>query len=89
MVAQRGSTARILQHLQEGRSLTPLEALGVYGVYRLSAVIHRLRRAGYNIITEMRYDPNGKPYAEYRLVHDHARGAALRSRGRAYHRAFA
>ena len=31
---------RILRHLEKKTSITPLEALGVYGVYRLAAVIY-------------------------------------------------
>lgn len=36
--------ARILRHLQTGRSLSPLIALERYGCMRLAARIHSLRR---------------------------------------------
>lgn len=42
----------ILDHLKKNGSITPLEALGDYGVYRLSDVILKLRRLGYDIVTE-------------------------------------
>ena len=43
----------ILRHLQtHKRGLTPLYAWQRYGVYRLSDVILRLRRDGYEIATD-------------------------------------
>lgn len=59
---------RILKHLKNGKSITPLEALGVYGAYRLSAVIFDLRAAGYNIKTDLKNDGTGRQYAEYSLT---------------------
>lgn len=59
---------RILKHLKEGKSITPLEALGVYGAYRLSAVIFDLRAAGYEIKTNLKNDGTGRQYAEYIMV---------------------
>lgn len=59
--------AAILAHLQSGESITPLEAIGVYGVYRLAARILELRSAGYDIVTEHKRDARGKPYASYSL----------------------
>lgn len=48
---------RVLNHLQTHGSITPLEALNNYGIYRLSVAILRLRRAGHNILT---VDAEGK-----------------------------
>ena len=42
-------TSDILQHLKDGRRLTQKEAINEYGAYRLSAIIHSLRKQGYNI----------------------------------------
>lgn len=58
----------ILLHLQKHGSITPLEALGEYGCYRLSSVINRLRRD--HIITTEKTEGKtkyGKPtnYATY------------------------
>ena len=39
----------ILRHLKSGRSLTPLEALRLYGTLRLGARVYELRQAGYRI----------------------------------------
>lgn len=35
----------ILQHMQLGQRITPLEALHMYGCFRLAARIHELRQA--------------------------------------------
>uniref|UniRef100_A0A6M3J0Q0 Putative DNA binding, helix-turn-helix domain containing protein n=1 Tax=viral metagenome TaxID=1070528 RepID=A0A6M3J0Q0_9ZZZZ len=56
----------ILRHLQSGRSITPLEALRLYGSMRLGARIYDLKRQGYNI-QEKDIPDNGKRYASYFL----------------------
>ena len=58
--------ANIRKHLQEVRSITALDALNLYGCFRLSAHIFTLRNEGMNIITE-RIVRNGKWFALYRL----------------------
>jgi hypothetical protein len=54
-------------HLASGKSITQLEALGLYGMFRLAARIKELREAGWAISTDMREDPNGNKYAAYIL----------------------
>lgn len=61
-------TSRILAEFMKGRDLTSLEALGVFGVYRLADVVFKLRNRGYPIVTELKVDPNGSEYANYRLI---------------------
>ena len=58
----------ILRHLQRGQTITGTGALRLYGVYRLSSTIHRLRNEGYNITTTMRKSLHGESYAEYKLA---------------------
>lgn len=58
----------VLKHLLSGRSLTQLEAIGVYRIYRLAGRIFDLRSRGHNIICNNKVDPTGKTYGEYRLV---------------------
>lgn len=59
----------VLAHLKDGSSLSPLEAIGLYSIFRLAAVVHRLRADGWNIITDNKvvYDQydRPKPYARY------------------------
>jgi Helix-turn-helix domain len=54
----------ILTHLQNGGSLTPKDALNLFGSFRLAAHIESLRRDGHNIFTHM-VSENGKKYAKY------------------------
>jgi len=64
-----GSTQResIKKFLQEGYSLTPLEALSLFGAYRLAAHIEVLRKRGMHIHTQMCKDITGRSYARYSL----------------------
>jgi hypothetical protein len=43
----------VLEHLERGWSITSLEAWQMYGISRLSDIILKLRRSGYNIETTM------------------------------------
>ncbi len=61
----------ILGHLQSGKEITPLEAISLYGCYRLGAIIFELKREGHKIETRIeRYiKDTGRRgiYAVYRL----------------------
>ena len=62
---------RILKHLKENDGITTWLAIKEYGVTRLSAVIFRLRKRGFNIKNEWVYARNryGEPvhFAKYKL----------------------
>lgn len=57
----------IKSHLMRGESITGLQAIDLYGVYRLSSVINRLRnRDGLNVETTMVTAEDGKTiFAKY------------------------
>lgn len=57
----------ILNHLKKHGTITPMEALNLFGCFRLGARIWDLRDEGYDITTENE-TTNGKTYARYRLV---------------------
>ena len=62
--------AKVLKYLQtHKRGITGVEALRLFGLYRLSDAIFRLRGEGYNIVTDMVQpdDPDEAPYARYYL----------------------
>lgn len=59
---------KVLTHLKRKKSITPLEAIGVYGIYRLAARIYEIRAAGHQVITMMNKDEQFRPYARYRLA---------------------
>jgi hypothetical protein len=42
---------RLLDYLGRKKYITPLESWSLLGIYRLSAVVHRLRQEGHNILT--------------------------------------
>ena len=54
----------ILQYLQEGNSLTPLEALDKFRCFRLASRISFLKQCGHNIQVEI-VSNNGKRFAKY------------------------
>lgn len=56
----------VAEYILKNGSISPLEAFGVLGVYRLAARIHELRiDGGISVVTEDCRDPKGKPYARY------------------------
>ena len=59
---------QIKDWLESGKSITPLDALNLFGSFRLGARIFDLKNDyGMNIKTEM-VEVNGKRYAKYYLV---------------------
>lgn len=57
----------IKHHLEQGKTLTALEALAKYDCFRLSARIANLRDQGLNIKTEIVETKSGKRVAKYSL----------------------
>lgn len=57
----------ILKHLQQGNTLTPLDALRLFGCLRLGARIWDLRQKGHNVEMKVVEVANGKHVAQYRL----------------------
>lgn len=55
----------ILKHLQIRGSITPVEAATVYKARHLPSKIFELKRAGYDIQTELKTDLTGQRYATY------------------------
>ena len=58
---------QIKGYLENGKSITPIEALNKFGCFRLAARISDLRNEGLNIATKI-VTKKGKSYASYRLV---------------------
>ena len=57
----------VRQHLLDGNSITPLEALRLCGSLRLSAIIFKLREEGLPIVTEKIQVSPKKRVAQYYL----------------------
>ena len=61
--------ARILEYMRQGHSISPMEALNLFGCFRLGARIADIKGEGYLIRTDRVKDPRtGKYYASYSLV---------------------
>ena len=68
LLSLKPQTRKVLNHLTKRKSISPLEALHVYGIYRLSACIYDLRRVGIKIKTNMKKDASGHQYARYEVI---------------------
>ena len=62
-------TTMILAHLKKGSSITPMDALKLFGCFRLSARIADIRSMGYKVVTKY-VTEKGKTYASYRMLGD-------------------
>ena len=58
----------ILDHLQRVGPLTPLDALQLFGCFRLTSRIWDLKQLGHDIHTDTKKLPNGKSVAVYSLI---------------------
>ena len=59
---------RILEYLQGGGELTSLEALNLFGCFRLASRISSLKQQGHNILSETITLENGKRVSKYFMV---------------------
>ena len=69
MISKKSQIDEILNYLQAGTVLTPLEAMHKFNCLRLGARIYDLRQKGYVINSLIiKDDISGKRYARYSLV---------------------
>lgn len=61
-------TARIIRYMESGKSITPLQALNLFGCLRLSARIFDIREMGYKIKSEPYKTSEGKTVSKYSLI---------------------
>lgn len=70
-VQSASQTTRIAEYLKEGNSITPLEALNLFGCFRLGARIADIKeRYGWIIESNRVTTTTGKRVASYKLVMD-------------------
>ena len=67
-MSNKSQKDRILEYLEDGHSITPIDALNLFGCFRLSAVIFDLKEEGHDIQTKMVTNQNGKKFASYTLL---------------------
>ncbi len=66
MTTEASQASRILEYMRAGNSITPLDALRLFGCMRLGARIYDLKQRGYVINTSIVKDKDtGKRYALY------------------------
>jgi len=60
---------KVKNHLESDRSITPMDALEMFGCFRLAAIICNLREEdNMNIETELVKNRYGTKYAKYSLI---------------------
>lgn len=64
----QSQASRILKYMQEGNGITPIEALNLFGCFRLGARISDIKKMGYDIVTERVKVDGGKYVARYHLA---------------------
>ena len=57
---------QILDYMAKGNSITPIDALNLFGCFRLGVRAFDLKKMGYNIVTKT-VSINGKHFASYSL----------------------
>jgi hypothetical protein len=55
----------IKAHLESGKTITGIEALELYGCFRLASRIYDIKSSGYAINKDMIESPSGKHIASY------------------------
>jgi len=57
----------IINYLKKNNSINPIQALAMFGCFRLAARVDDLKHSGYEIVSEIKSE-KGKRYAEYKLI---------------------
>ncbi len=78
MSRKRTQNSQILQHLLDGHSITPIEALEKFGSFRLGARIFELRKQGFMIDMKQVSNGKGNKFAKYTLIHHEPMRAPVR-----------
>ncbi len=59
---------KVANHLVRHKSITSWKAIELYRATRLADIVFTLKRQGWDIISTMRYEPDGTRFAVYRLI---------------------
>jgi hypothetical protein len=60
--------AKIIDYMEKGNKITQIEALNLFGCFRLASRIHDIRSMGYNVKAEKVTTHTGKKICQYSLV---------------------
>jgi hypothetical protein len=69
-VERKPQTSLLIEHFAKSakRSITPLEAAGMYRIRSLSRRINDLEEVGYSFHRDNRTDPTGQRYTRYVML---------------------
>jgi len=67
-------TTQILWYLKEGKTLTPIDALNMFGCFRLGARIFDIKKMGFNISSKLITTSTNKVVSEYKLINGYTQG---------------
>ena len=68
LIMNNNHQTQVLSHLKNGKTISQAEAIHHFNCYRLSAVIDRLRKQGFDIVTHNEPNLNGKgTHVQYEL----------------------
>jgi hypothetical protein len=66
---RESKTKRLIEYLKKAKKINPKQAWTMFGIYRLGARIHDLRRMyHWNIKTDFELDPRGEKYTVYHVI---------------------
>lgn len=69
----KSQNGRILKHLLQGRKLTQVQALSMFGCLRLSARIYDLTKSGIDVRCDVYVTPKGKRVGQYYMTKEEIR----------------
>lgn len=69
-MSKQTQTDKVRYHLINGGSATPKEAVQWWDIWRLAAIIHKLKKEGFRIETRTETTSTGARYARYKMSED-------------------
>mgnify|MGYP003424192936 CR=1 FL=1 len=60
----------VKEYLMQGNPITPIDALAMFGCFRLSDIIFRLKKEGFQFHTELIKNKYGNYFAKYSLINN-------------------
>ena len=66
-IQKQSQTDQIVDYMLAGNTITALIALNLFQCFRLAARIADIKRRGYDVVTTMETNENGKRYAVYKI----------------------
>lgn len=66
-IQKQSQTDQIVDYMLAGNTITALIALNLFQCFRLAARIADIKRRGYDVVTMMETNENGKRYAVYKI----------------------